>query len=36
MDLQQLESRMFGHQATVRSFSPISHRFLAKRPHSLE
>jgi hypothetical protein len=30
MNLQQQESRMFGHEPTVRSFSPISHRFLAK------
>jgi hypothetical protein len=30
MNLQQRESRMFGHEVTVRSFDAISHRFLAK------
>jgi hypothetical protein len=36
MNLQQMESRMMGHGRTVRSFGAISHRFLAKRPHSVE
>jgi hypothetical protein len=34
MDVQQLESRMVGHEPTVRSFGTISHRFLAKRASS--